>query len=54
MNWANYTLIIMEFITLGIAMGRHGTPKNENYNFWITLISVIITFILLYFGGWFK
>jgi len=53
MNWANYTLIILAAITVGVSIGAHGKPR-ANHNFWSTFIAVIIELTLLYYGGWFK
>ena len=50
--WALITLILLNVFGLGIALGKHGTPR-PNYNFWVTLISSAITWWLLYEAGLF-
>jgi hypothetical protein len=40
------------FLGLGIDLAKHGEPRS-NTNFWTTLISSIIAFLLLKAGGFF-
>ena len=54
MNWANYTLLVLYILNLGMALGSHGKEKKENVNFWHSLIGITILTVLLYFGGWFN
>ena len=38
----------------GIAMVKHGKPKEGNYNFWTSLLSSAIVVGLLIWGGFFS
>lgn len=49
--WATITIIALSLIGIGIALEKHGTPKTGENNFWVTLISQIIEWILLYYAG---
>jgi len=40
-------------INLLLVANKHGQP-NGKYNFWVTLFSTVLNFIILYFGGFFK
>ena len=53
MNWASYTILVMEFIALCIAAANHGENKGK-HNFFIAICSVILTIALLYFAGFFN
>lgn len=47
MNWAFYTFAVLWIMGLGLSLAEHGSPKTGKNNFWITLISVGINFMLL-------
>lgn len=40
-------LAALTFINLGIAMANHGKKHEDNHNFWVILISVIISWGLI-------
>lgn len=46
--------IILLAMNLGVALAKHGQPKNTNYNFVAQLIAVIIEAGVLYWGGFFS
>lgn len=54
MNWAEWILIIAIIIKLGIVLGNHGKYNIERYNFWLQLLSTVITIIILYNAGLFR
>lgn len=54
MNWAEWILIIALMINLGIVLGKHGEYNTERYNFWLQLLSTVITIIILYNAGLFR
>lgn len=41
------------FLALGISLARHGQQRLVRDNFWVALISAVLQFILLYFGGFY-
>lgn len=43
----------LTFLGIGSQMVKHGKPKEGNESFWTHLIAVIITYSLLYWGGFF-
>lgn len=50
---ATIIIIVLFAANLGIAMCRHGAPKEGRYNFWMTLASVALYTVLLYYAGLF-
>lgn len=51
--WAIIVLFSFHMIALGIALSKHGEPRNENYSFFRTFLSVVIEWWLLYMAGLF-
>lgn len=49
---ATIILLVWMVLALGVAIGKHGEDQGE-YNAWITLLSVIIQLVLLYYAGLF-
>ena len=51
-----YILIYLglTILSLGIVLAKHGQKKTENYNFFISLFSVIVELLLLYKAGLFN
>jgi len=45
-------LILLMVLGAGIVMAKNGQPRTP-YSFWSNLISDIITFAILYWGGFF-
>lgn len=45
-------IIILYAMSLGLSLAKHGESKGE-YNFWHTLVSAIIEFLILKWGGFF-
>lgn len=50
MNGYFIALVVLQVLGLGIAMAKHGEPRNEKYSFWTTLVASAISFTLLYFA----
>lgn len=48
-------IIILAFMLISLLLHAymHGKPKEGKHNFWIHLVSVILTLILYYFAGLF-
>lgn len=51
--WPQWTFIVLLILGLGIALGKDGQPRG-NWSFWASLFNSAITFVILYFGGFFK
>lgn len=47
-------MITLGAINLGIALGKHGEYRTRAHNFWETLISTVIEFAILAWGGFFR
>lgn len=45
--------LALMMMDIGISLAKHGEPKNQKYNAWITSVSVAITVALLKWGGFF-
>ena len=52
MNWANWVVIILFTLSLGVSIGQHG--KEDKTNAWHSLFWYIVLGVLFYFGGFFK
>jgi hypothetical protein len=46
--------LVLFLISLLINAHLHGTEKKEKHNFFVTLLSVILNFLILYWGGFYK
>lgn len=46
--------IILITLGLGISLAKHGEPREDNYNFFATLLSASIQIGLLILGGFFR
>jgi hypothetical protein len=46
-------LLVILCLSNGISLAKHGEPREDNYSFWVTLTSTVITLSLLYWGGFF-
>lgn len=51
---ATIILIALMLINFGINIAKHGEDKHQKYNWWSTLIAMIINIVLLYFAGVFN
>jgi hypothetical protein len=47
-------ILVVNVLGIGFAMAKHGEPRNEKYNFFITLIAAIIEIVILSYGGFFN
>lgn len=54
MGWPQITLIVLSCLSAGIVLSKHGQPRDDNYNFGITLLANVITYALLWAGGFFS
>ena len=45
--------IAILFMALGISLAKHGEPKTGNENFFVSLFSYIISFLIVYGAGMF-
>ncbi len=50
MNYYFITLMMLLAMSLGINLTRHGQQRTDNYNFFTSLIAVIIETVLVYFA----
>jgi len=53
MNAAEIILLVLMGGDLLLASHQHGKPRDENYNFWVTLLTKAVLFLLLYWAGLF-
>ena len=51
MRWPQIVIIVLMAMSTGMALVKHGEPRNAKYNFWVELISNLIMAGLLWFGG---
>lgn len=51
-----YILIYLGLTTLslGIVLAKHGEKRTENYNFFVSLFTVVVELLLLYKAGLFN
>ena len=48
------TIIALSFTSLGVSCARHGKPKTGKENGWISFVSMVIFFTLLWMTGVFE
>lgn len=53
MGWPQIVWIVLSAMGVTIALVKHGKPRESNYNFWVTLISLGIEMLILWKGGFF-
>jgi succinate dehydrogenase/fumarate reductase cytochrome b subunit len=46
-------ILSLYILSLGIHLAKHGTKRTGTYSFWGSLVTVIVLFALLYWGGFF-
>ena len=46
--------IVLMGISLGVALIKHGEPREHNYHFGLSLLGALISVGLLYWGGFFS
>ena len=54
MIFCRVALIAIMLLGVGIALGKHGEPKDGTYSFWSTLIAFALEMLLLWGGGFFR
>ena len=54
MKWPQIVMIIVMGCNAGIALVKHGEPKNQDYNFILTIVGIAIEAIILGAGGFWK
>ena len=52
MHWPQIVYLLLTILGLGIAIGKHGQPR-EPWSFPQTLVSTVVCLGLLYAGGFF-
>ena len=53
MAWPQIILIVLTCLSMGISLQKHGDPERGTYNAWGNAIGCLITFSLLWWGGFF-
>lgn len=53
-KWFVILMVIVNILSMGIAIGKHGEPKDGEYNAWASLIATCIFFTLAWLGGLFR
>lgn len=53
MEWPQLVYLGMVFLSMGMALGKHGEPMTGKYNFFTTVISGILQILILKAGGFF-
>ncbi len=53
MNAPQIIYLALNAIGLGVALAKHGQPRDENYNFFMSSIAAGIQIALLAWGGFF-
>lgn len=54
MNWQQITVLVIVGAELGLALGKHGKPRDGTHSFGIALVSYAIWMGILISGGFFK
>jgi hypothetical protein len=44
-------LVVLCLLSMGITIEKHGKPREGNENAWFSFISLIIQFVILWWGG---
>jgi hypothetical protein len=52
--WPQIIWLFLAIFGLGYGLYKHGKPKEGRESFWITLVATLVSFILVYCGGFFK
>lgn len=50
MNYYFIAILIIYAMSFGISLSRNGQPREDNYNFFTSLIANIIVVVLIYFA----
>lgn len=53
MEWPQLLYLGLIFLSLGLALGKHGEPQTGKHNFWAMSIGAIIQILILKAGGFF-
>jgi len=51
-HWPQITIIVSLALNFGIALAKHGQPRSP-FNVGFTLLNIVISVTVLYFGGFF-
>lgn len=54
MQLARFILVALICMGFGINMSRHGEPRKDRYDAFVSFIAVVIQFTFLYLGGFFN
>lgn len=47
MNGWFIALLVIYILELGIIMGKHGEPRTDKYNFWSSVITIVILMLII-------
>lgn len=47
------TYLIISALGVGIVMTKHGEGRTDKYNFWTTLLGILVQIGIMYWGGFF-
>ena len=53
-GWPEGIMIAFMFMNLFLSAVKHGEPREQNFNFLVTIVSTMLSLMLLYFGGFFS
>jgi hypothetical protein len=53
MHLPQVLLLVFLALDIGVVLAKHGQPRKENYNLFVTVISHAIMVALLIWGGFF-
>lgn len=53
MEWPQLVYLGSVFLSMGLALGKHGEPQQGKHNFFATAIGGIIQILILKAGGFF-
>jgi hypothetical protein len=52
LHWPQMTFLLLTFMGFGLVVAKHGQPR-DNYNIITSVIDLVATLVLLYYGGFF-
>lgn len=53
-SWPQWAYVGLVLVGVGFVWGKHGEPRTERYNLFITLLASVPGWVMLYFGGFFR
>lgn len=52
-DWPQIIYLVLTLLGLGITLAKHGEPKKDKHNFYVTFVGSGLIVALLYWGGFF-